>query len=242
MERQTRQEYIHDLEVVQELVATMGDKALTNVEQSMKALLEDDAVLAKKVMKADDAIDDMIIDVEDKCILLIAKQQPIAHDLRVIATGFKISTDVERIGDHAFDIAKTAASVKEPLNPDCKRWIEELGNCAASMVRRAVKAYRDRSVQEADEVRKMEPNVSVEVVAALYAPTGGIVCPFGLTIALAENACDNGVEFVFNTKAEKVEKTTEGYRVITNNGVFETKYVVNAAGVYSDEIHALSSF
>ena len=59
MERQTRQEYIHDLEVVQELVATMGDKALTNVEQSMKALLEDDAVLAKKVMKADDAIDDI---------------------------------------------------------------------------------------------------------------------------------------------------------------------------------------
>lgn len=71
----------------------------------------------------------------------------------------------------------------------------------------------------------MEPNVSGEVVAALYAPTGGIVCPFGLTIALAENACDNGVEFVFNTKAEKIEKTTEGYRVITNNGVFETKYV-----------------
>ena len=79
------------------------------------------------------------------------------------------------------------------------------------------------------------------VVAALYAPTGGIVCPFGLTIALAENACDNGVEFVFNTKAEKVEKTTEGYRVITNNGVFETKYVVNAAGVYSDEIHNMVS-
>ena len=87
----------------------------------------------------------------------------------------------------------------------------------------------------------MEPNVSGEVVAALYAPTGGIVCPFGLTIALAENACDNGVEFVFNTKAEKVEKTTEGYRVITNNGVFETKYVVNAAGVYSDEIHNMVS-
>ena len=169
MERQTRQEYIHDLEVVQELVATMGDKALTNVEQSMKALLEDDAVLAKTVMKADDAIDDMIIDVEDKCILLIAKQQPIAHDLRVIATGFKISTDVERIGDHAFDIAKTAASVKEPLNPDCKRWIEELGSCAAEMVRRAVKAYRDKSVQEADEVRKMDKQMDEVFEHTFYA-------------------------------------------------------------------------
>ena len=136
MERQTRQEYIHDLEVVQDLVATMGDKALDNVEKSMKALLEGDTALAKSVMKADDVIDDMIVDVEDKCILLIAKQQPIAHDLRVIATGFKISTDIERIGDHAFDIAKTAVSVNEPLNPDCKHWIEELGNSAAAMLRR----------------------------------------------------------------------------------------------------------
>ena len=58
---------------------------------------------------------------------------------------------------------------------------------------------------------------------------------------LTGDACDNGVEFIFNTKAEKVEKTTEGYRVITNNGVFETKYVVNAAGVYSDEIHNMVS-
>ena len=64
----------------------------------------------------------------------------------------------------------------------------------------------DISILTGDEVRKMEPNVSGEVVAALYAPTGGIVCPFGLTIALAENAQDNGVEFVFNTKSRKIEK------------------------------------
>ena len=57
MERQTRQEYIHDLEVVQDLVATMGDKALDNVEKSMKALLGGDTALAKSVMKADDVID-----------------------------------------------------------------------------------------------------------------------------------------------------------------------------------------
>lgn len=51
----------------------------------------------------------------------------------------------------------------------------------------------DLKIISGDEVRAMEPNVTDEVVAALYAPTGGIVCPFGLTIALAENACDNGV-------------------------------------------------
>ena len=118
---------------------------------------------------------------------------------------------------------------------------EDLPALQALYERGVANGVPDISILTGDEVRKMEPNVSGEVVAALYAPTGGIVCPFGLTIALAENACDNGVEFVFNTKAEKVEKTTEGYRVITNNGVFETKYVVNAAGVYSDEIHNMVS-
>lgn len=118
---------------------------------------------------------------------------------------------------------------------------EDLPALQALYERGVANGVPDISILTGDEVRKMEPNVSGEVVAALYAPTGGIVCPFGLTIALAENACDNGVEFVFNTKAEKIEKTTEGYRVITNNGVFETKYVVNAAGVYSDEIHNMVS-
>lgn len=169
MERQTRQEYIHDLEVVQELVASMGDKALKNVENAMTALLDDDAEPAKKVMKADDEIDDMIVDVEDKCILLIAKQQPIAHDLRVIATGFKISTDIERIGDHAFDIAKTALAVEEQLNPECRRWIKELGDCAADMLRMAVKAYRDNNVQEADEVRKMDKHMDTVFEHTFYA-------------------------------------------------------------------------
>lgn len=92
-----------------------------------------------------------------------------------------------------------------------------------------------------DEARKLEPNVSEEVVAALYAPTGGIVCPFGLTIALAENAFVNGVEFYLNTAAEKIEKTENGYLVYTGTGVFETSYVVNAAGVYADRFHNMVS-
>ncbi len=92
-----------------------------------------------------------------------------------------------------------------------------------------------------DEVRKMEPNVTDEVVAALYAPTGGIVCPFGLTIAMAENACDNGVEFHLNTEVQAIRKQEQGYLVETNNGTYETTYIVNAAGVYADEFHNMVS-
>ena len=94
----TRQEYIKALEKVQERVFLMGMAATRAVSRSMKALLELDQAMAAEVMAGDDQIDDMIIDIEDRCMLLIAKQQPIAHDLRVLATGFKISTDLERIG------------------------------------------------------------------------------------------------------------------------------------------------
>ena len=88
-----------------------------------------------------------------------------------------------------------------------------------------------------DEARKLEPNLSDEVVEALFAPTGGIVCPFGLTIALAENAADNGVCFYRETEVTHMKKQKEGYKISTNKGEITAKCVVNAAGVYADEIH-----
>jgi len=92
-----------------------------------------------------------------------------------------------------------------------------------------------------EEVLKMEPNVSEEVCAALYAPTGGIVCPFELNIALAENANMNGVEFHFRREVTDIEKQEEGYRLITRHGMYSAKYVVNAAGVYADKFHNMVS-
>lgn len=88
-----------------------------------------------------------------------------------------------------------------------------------------------------EEVHEMEPNLADNVVAALWAPTAGIICPFTLNIAYAENAFENGVEFKFDTRVEKVEKMGEGYRLLTDQGAIETKVVVNAAGVHSDEFH-----
>lgn len=80
-----------------------------------------------------------------------------------------------------------------------------------------------------------------QVKAMLYAPTGGIVCPFKMTIALAENANVNGVEFVFDTCVENIEKTAEGYRIETEKGSYETHCVVNAAGVYADVFNNMVS-
>lgn len=96
-------------------------------------------------------------------------------------------------------------------------------------------------ILDSEELKKLEPHISGEAKAALYAPTGGIVCPFHLTMALAENAAENGVEFFLNTNVEKILKTEEGYKIETDKGSYQTRTVVNAAGVYADKIHNMVS-
>ena len=88
---------------------------------------------------------------------------------------------------------------------------------------------------------EIEPAVAKDVAAALYAPSGAIVCPFGLTIALAENAAANGVEFWFNRKVTEIRKKKDGYLIRTQGQEYEARAVVNAAGVYADEIHNMVS-
>lgn len=96
-------------------------------------------------------------------------------------------------------------------------------------------------VLSGEQARSREPALSQEVRAALFAPSAGIVCPFGMNIAMAENAAQNGVEFFFNTAAGRIEKEPGGYLVHTNQGIFRAETVVNAAGVYADELHNMVS-
>lgn len=104
---------------------------------------------------------------------------------------------------------------------------------------------KEMRIISGDEARELEPALSKEVVAALLVPTGGIVCPFNLTIALAENAADNGVEFRFLTEVTDIQKDKDAYllRVQTSGRASEirTRYVVNASGVYADKFHNMVS-
>ena len=92
-----------------------------------------------------------------------------------------------------------------------------------------------------EELMQMEPNVSDDAVAALWAPSGAIVCPFGLNIALAENAAANGAGFVFNAEVTGLEQVEGGWLVHTTQGDFLSRVVINAAGVHAGEIHNLVS-
>ena len=87
-----------------------------------------------------------------------------------------------------------------------------------------------------EETKELEPFVSDNVIASLYAPTAGIINPFELTVALMENAMDNGVELKLNTEVVDITKTSNGYLVKTNNEEIETRVVINSAGLYSDKV------
>jgi len=93
-----------------------------------------------------------------------------------------------------------------------------------------------------EELRRREPNVSDEATAALWAPTGGICCPYELTFRYAENAAANGAEFAFDAKVVGLGRDGGGWKVSCEDGrVFCAKAVVNCAGIHSDELNNIVS-
>ena len=162
----TRLAYIEELESLRQEISKMGAMVAEAVNNSMKALLEKDNMLAERVMSGDDFIDNINVVVEDKCMLLIARQQPIARDLRIIATGLKISTDLERIGDHAADIAKIATELDS--RPFIKKIVDlpKMAEMASQMLLESIEAYRNFDIKLAEKVCNDDDGVD-----ELYAKT-----------------------------------------------------------------------
>jgi phosphate transport system protein len=101
-----RAQYDADLAALKTAVAEMGGCAADAVEAALEALCTADAAAAAAVVKGDGRINSMQRDIEHRCMTLLLRQQPVAGDLRRISTAMKIVTDIERIGDHAADIAE----------------------------------------------------------------------------------------------------------------------------------------
>lgn len=106
----------------------------------------------------------------------------------------------------------------------------------------------DLRIIEREELLKMEPNLSDDVTCALFAPTGGIVCPFHMTMAFAENACTNGVQFFLKTSVTSIVASEDsGYLLHTTHTdtgkeeIIHAKTVINAAGVYADTLNNMVS-
>jgi len=117
------------------------------------------------------------------------------------------------------------------VNEDEEKALNEL------LERGKINGVKQLRILGKDELLDMEPNLNPNVRAALYAPTGGIICPYELTIALAENANQKGVKFYLNSPVTNIEiLESNSFLVKTPKGNIHTKYIINAAGLFSDEI------
>lgn len=111
-----------------------------------------------------------------------------------------------------------------------------------------IRALYDRGVKNGvqgleiiskERLKELEPNISDRAVGALHAPTGAIICPYDLTISAVGNAMDNGAQLKLNFKVDNIEWTGEHFRVFSGGDVVEARYLVNAAGLFSDEVAKL---
>lgn len=116
---------------------------------------------------------------------------------------------------------------------------EDMETVKELYARGTANGVKDLGVLDGEAVRRMEPALSENVKGALYAPTGAIVCPYELNIAAVGNAMDNGVTLVRNFEVIGIDRETDGFSVRSATDTIKARYVVNAAGVHSDDVAAL---
>jgi phosphate transport system protein len=150
----TRVKFEKELKGIHNSLLKMGKIIEESIDETIEALVNQDEELAKKIIEKDDIIDKMELDLESECIKIIALQQPIATDLRTIASGLKIITDLERIADHCSDISEYTIklckeSYKKPL-VDIPRMAKQV----KKMVVETVESYIDLDVEKAKKMRR----------------------------------------------------------------------------------------
>jgi len=159
----TREAYHKALSGLQNEVLQMAEMVGSAVKESIEALKDRDMERSKAVVRNDIAVNRKRFVIEERCIQLIATQQPMAVDLRTIASIINIITDLERIGDHAEGIAKISVSIgNEPL---VKPLVDMpvMAEQALSMLQRCMQAFVDRDVEAAKKICNED-----DVVDALY--------------------------------------------------------------------------
>jgi phosphate transport system protein len=211
-----------DLQALKEELLEMGGRAEAIVQKSVEALKRRDRQLAEEVFVDDKAIDRLEIDVDERCVSLLALRQPMAVDLRFITAALKICNDLERVGDHAVNIAESAQRLSEepPLKPLVD--IPRMADLAAGMLREALDAFvaRDpatarRLVRRDDEVDDLNRQVFRELITFMIEDPRTITRAMDLILVarnlerVADLATNIAEEVVFIAEARIIKHHAE---------------------------------
>jgi phosphate transport system protein len=149
-----------DLEELARMVAEMGGLAEKEIADSIMALARRDLDLAQRVIALDPSVDALQRAIEEKAILTIARRQPMAVDLREIVGSLRVSNDLERIGDHAKNIAKRVLALDADITfSQVIRGVEEMTKLVLAQVKQVLDAYASRDVAKALEVWRRDEEV-----------------------------------------------------------------------------------
>ena len=148
-----------ELEALKEQLLLMGGRAEAMVRKAIEALRRRDSELCRQVFADDQAIDRLEIDIEERCLRLLALRQPLATDLRFITAALKVSNDLERIGDHAVNIAGGAERLL--AEPELKPLVDipRLAALAAGMLRESLNAFVRRDAATARRLCRQDDEV-----------------------------------------------------------------------------------
>ncbi|HFF7713493.1 TPA: phosphate signaling complex protein PhoU, partial [Streptococcus pyogenes] len=139
---------------------SMGTEVLAQINKTVRAFVSHDRELAKEVIEEDDTINNFETKLEKKSLEIIALQQPVSNDLRMVITVLKASSDIERMGDHAASIAKATIRMKgEERIPVVEEQINLMGKAVKQMVEEALNAYIN-----ADDTKAYEIAASDEII------------------------------------------------------------------------------
>ncbi|HTK32775.1 MAG TPA: phosphate signaling complex protein PhoU [Candidatus Saccharimonadaceae bacterium] len=164
--------FVHEIDALKAQLLLMGGRAETIVQKSIESLRRRDPALAREVLADDRELDQQEIDIEARCVSLLALQQPLASDLRFVTAALKISNDLERVGDHAVNIAQSALRLS--AEPQLKPLVDipRMTDLAAGMLREALDAFVERDAETArrlvrrdDEVDELNRQMFRELVS-----------------------------------------------------------------------------
>lgn len=153
-----RNKFDHQLEKLNLELITMGALCEDAISASVKGLLDDNDELCQKAVSAEEEINRKERDIESICMKLLLEQQPVARDLRVISSALKMISDMERIGDQAYDIAEIAKFIKNS-NVKSRVHIKEMAAAAIKMVTDSVDSFVKKDIELARAVMDYDDKV-----------------------------------------------------------------------------------
>ena len=165
-----------EIDHLKNLLCELAASVEPAVREAVRAVETRDVECAQRVLAGDEAIDRMEVRIEEECLKILALHQPVAGDLRQVSTALKVVTDLERIGDHASDIAELILRLKSNHSYHIVKHLPVMAACAQQMVHNAIDAFIERDMDAAvtiikkdDEVDELFNQVKNEVIELLKA-------------------------------------------------------------------------